>query len=298
MSPDGTDASRSRLLLVGAALLWSIGGVLAKCPWIVEIPVASRSTVLACYRTLFAAAVLAPFVNWRRVRWHPGLIPAAISYAAMNVLYLAAVTRTTAAAAIFLQYTAVGWTVVFGRLFLRERPQRADWFALAFAASGIVSIIVWETSAEYALGNLIGVASGVAYAAVIVSLRGLRGEDPVWVLLLSNLATGVCLWPWVAGQAVELRPVQWVVLGAFGIVQVAIPYLLFAIAMRHVPAHEGALLTLIEAVLNPLWVWLFIGERASAATWIGGGLILMGLVAQQVLRQRQRSRTSLSVQRP
>lgn len=285
MASPAADVTRSRALLLVAALLWSIGGLLAKSPAIVEIPLDARSSVLACYRTLFAAAVLAPFVSWRRVRWHRGLIPAAIAYAAMNILYLSALTRTTAAAAIFLQYTAVAWSVVLGWFVLRERPRRADWIALAFACSGIASIVYWETSVQHATGNLIGLCSGVAYAGVIVSLRGLRTEDPVWVLMLSNLATGLCLLPWVSGLPLELRPAQWGILAAFGIVQVAIPYLLFAIAVHQVAAHEAAMLTLIEAVLNPLWVWLFVGEKASAATWIGGGLILSGLIVQQQLRR-------------
>jgi len=283
------------MLLLIAAVMWSMGGVLAKCPWIVEIPVESRGAVLACYRTLFAAGALAPFVNWRKVRWHRGLVPMMLSYAAMNILYLSALTRTTAAAAIFLQYTAVGWAVVLGWLVLRERPHRADWIALLFACCGIASIVGWETSREHAAGNLIGLASGIAYAAVAVGLRGLRSEDPVWVVMLSNLTAGLCLLPWVLLQSLELRPAQWGVLAAFGIVQLAIPYLLFAIAVRSVPAHEAALLTLIEAVLNPIWVWLIIGERASTATWIGGLWIVAGLMLQQFLRRRS---ASLAVDAP
>lgn len=281
-----TDATRSRLLLLGAALLWSIGGVLAKSPWIVEIPLAQRGGVLACSRALFAAAALAPFVSWRRIRFPRALLPTALSYAAMNILYLSALTRTTAAAAIFLQYTAVAWAVVLGWLCLHERPQRADWIALLFAGFGIAWIVSWEATAQQMTGNLIGLCSGVAYAAVAVGLRSLRSEDPVWVVMLSNLVGGLCLLPWVASMPVELRPEQWGIVAAFGVIQLAIPYLLFALAVRSVSAHEAALLTLIEAVLNPVWVWLFIGERAAAATWIGGGCILAGLALQQILRRR------------
>ena len=286
MSDAAAGASYSRLLLLLAALLWSIGGALAKSPWIVEIPVESRGAVLACYRALFAAAVLCPFVAWRRVRWHRGLLPTALAYAAMNILYLSALTRTTAAAAIFLQYTAVGWAVILGWWVLRERPHRADWFALLFTGCGIACIVLWETSAQHTAGNLIGLASGVAYAAVAVGLRGLRSEDPVWVVMISNLTAGLCLLPWVSAMPVDLRPAQWGVLAVFGVVQLAVPYLLFAVAVRHVPAHEAALLTLIEAVLNPIWVWLLVGELASAATWIGGAWILTGLIVQQRLRRR------------
>lgn len=286
MSSMSAGATRSRLLLLAAALLWSIGGVLAKSPWIVEIPVAQRGMVLACYRALFAAGALAPFVNWRQVCFALGLIPTAAAYAAMNILYLSALTRTTAAAAIFLQYTAVAWAVVLGWLCLRERPHRTDWIALIFACCGIACIVFSETSAQHAAGNLIGLASGVAYAGVAVGLRGLRREDPVWVVMISNLTAGACLLPWVASSPISLRPEQWGIVAAFGVVQLAIPYLLFALAVRSVPAHEAALLTLVEAVLNPIWVWIFVGERASAATWIGGGCILTGLALQQYLRRR------------
>jgi len=286
MSTPVVDATRSRLLLLAAALLWSIGGVLAKSPWIVEIPLAQRGAVLACYRALFAAAVLAPFVNWRRIRHHRALVPTALSYAAMNILYLSALTRTTAAAAIFLQYTAVVWAVALGWLFLRERPHRSDWIALVFACGGIACIVSSEATAEQVSGNLIALASGVAYAAVAVGLRGLRSEDPVWVVMVSNLTAGLLLLPWVASMSIDLRPEQWAVVAGFGVIQLAIPYLLFTLAVRTVAAHEAALLTLLEAVLNPVWVWIFVGERASIATWIGGGCILMGLAVQQIIRRQ------------
>lgn len=284
MTSAAARTSRSRGLLLLAALLWSIGGVLAKSPWIAEIPIEFRGGVLACYRALFAAAVLAPFVAWRRVRWHRGLLPTALSYAAMNILYVSALTRTTAAAAIFLQYTAVGWSVLLGGLLLREHPRRADWIALLFAGCGIVSIVAWETSASHMPGNLIGLASGVAYAGVVVGLRALRSEDPVWVVMISNLTAGLCLLPWVRSMPVELHAAQWGVLAVFGVLQMAIPYLLFALAVRESLAHEAALLTLIEAVLNPVWVWLFVGEIASIATWVGGGCIIAGVMAQHLLR--------------
>lgn len=286
MAPSPADATRSRLLLLGAALLWSIGGVLAKSPWIAEIPLAQRGAVLACYRALFAAAALAPFVKWRLVRVDRSLVLTALSYAAMNILYLSALTRTTAAAAIFLQYTAVAWAVVLGWLCLRERPRRADWLALLFACGGIACIVWQETSAPHAAGNLIALASGVAYAGVAVGLRALRNQDPVWVVMFSNLTAGLGLLPWVASMPVELGVEQWGIVAAFGVIQLAIPYLLFAVAVRNVAAHEAALLTLIEAVLNPVWVWLIVGERASTATWTGGACILAGLILQQLLARR------------
>ena len=268
----------SLALLLTAALLWSLGGILAKNHWIEQIPLASRGPVLACWRALFAAACLAPLVRWRRVRWRPALLPMALSYAAMNLLYVSALTRTTAAAAIFLQYTATAWAALLGWLLLGERVRRGDLVALALAAAGIACIVTAEWSGANALGNWLGVASGAGYAGVIVGLRSLRDEDPFWLVLLNNLTAGLALLPWVLHMPVSLSAPQWGVIAAFGAVQLALPYVLFARALRGVSAHEAALLTISEAVLNPFWVWLFIGEIAPASTWIGGSLIIAGLV--------------------
>jgi drug/metabolite transporter (DMT)-like permease len=273
----------SRALLLSAALLWSLGGILAKNEWIEQIPVSSRGPVLACYRALFAAVCLVPLVRWRRVHWRMALLPMALSYSAMNVLYVSALTRTTAAAAIFLQYTATAWAALLGWLLLGERIRRGDLVALGLAAAGISCIVAAEWSGANALGNLLGVASGIGYASVIVGLRSLRDEDPFWLVFLNNLTGGLALLPWVLGMQVPLDAPQWSVIASFGVIQLAIPYLLFARALRGVSAHEAALLTIIEAVLNPLWVWLFIGEIAPASNWVGGALIMTGLVLRYTL---------------
>jgi drug/metabolite transporter (DMT)-like permease len=266
------------MLLLTAALLWSLGGLLAKIAPIQAIPLEARGPLLACYRALFAAVCLTPFVRWRRIRWRFGLLPLALSYAAMNLLYVTALTRTTAAAAIFLQYTSVAWAVALGWLLLRERVDRGDLVALACAVAGIGCIVVAESGSANAWGNLLGVGSGLTYAGVIVGLRALRDEDGWFLILINNAVGGLLLLPWVWSMHVSLSGVQWSVVAGFGVVQLAIPYILFAQAVRTVRAHEAALITILEAVLNPLWVWLFVGEAAAASTWLGGGLIVLGLV--------------------
>src|SRR5690606_2642302 len=80
-SSDQAPAS-GRWLLLSAALLWSTSGLLVKCPPMQTIPLDVRGPLLACYRVLFAAACVAPFVNWRSVRFRPALIGMTLSYAA------------------------------------------------------------------------------------------------------------------------------------------------------------------------------------------------------------------------
>src|SRR5215475_8893007 len=91
--------TRDRLLLLAAAVLWSTSGLLMKSPPLEAIPVDERGPLVACFRALLAGLCLAPFVNWKQARFHRRMIPMAMAFAAMNFLFITAMTRTTAAAA-------------------------------------------------------------------------------------------------------------------------------------------------------------------------------------------------------
>jgi drug/metabolite transporter (DMT)-like permease len=84
--------------------------------------------------------------------------------------------------------------------------------------------------------------------------------------------------PWVISQGLIPSGTQWAVIGVLGAFQMGLPYVLFARGMAGVPAQEAGLITLLEAILNPFWVWLFWREEVTTSTWIGGALILAGLL--------------------
>ena len=273
---------RSRLLLISAAVLWSTSGLLIKSPALVALPLADRGLMLACYRALFAAVVMIPFVRLRAIRWRPMLLPMIASFAAMNLLFVTSMTRTSAAAAIFLQYTSVVWASLLGRLFLGERITRGNLVAMIFAVCGIVWIV--SHSAESRLtGNLIALGSGLSYAGVIFCLRYLRDEDSLWLVSLNHAVSGLLLLPWVLSLGISLGPSQWSLAAVLGVFQMGLPYLLFARGVRSVRTQEAALLTLLEPILNPVWVLLFWGEPVGTATWLGGAMILGGLAARYLL---------------
>ena len=275
--------ARARLLLVAAAVLWSTSGLFVKSPPLEQLPIADRGPLLACFRTLFAAIVLLPFVCRADVRWHRMLVPTALSFALMNVLFVTAMTRTTAAAAIFLQYTATVWAAALGAFFLRERIDRGTLVALVCAVAGIGWIVAAESSSEHFTGNLIALGSGAAYAGVVIGLRALRTEGAAWLVTLNHAVAGLVLLPWILGRGVTLDPLQWGLVALLGIVQMGLPYLLFARAVRAVTAQEAALVTLLEPILNPGWVWLFWGETPPPSTIIGGAFILGGLALRYTI---------------
>jgi drug/metabolite transporter (DMT)-like permease len=269
--------------VVAAALLWSTSGLFVKSPSLREVPLDERAPLIACFRALVAGLCLVPFVNWKKARLRAGMLPMVIAFAAMNLLFIAALTQTTAAAAIFLQYTGIGWAFLFGALLLGERVTRANLMALGFVLAGIVCIVSGEWRGEQFTGTVLALGSGLAYGAVIASLRALHREDSAWLIVLNHLVSGAVLVPWIVARGLVPSGEQLIVIGGMGAFQMGLPYVLFARGLATVPAQEAGLITLLEAVLNPVWVWLVWGETVAGSTWLGGAMILSGLLLRYLI---------------
>ncbi len=276
-------ATRGRLLVLAAALLWSTSGLFLKSPLFESLPHPQRGPMLACYRALFAAAILIPFVSLRAIRWRWELVPMVLAFAMMNVLFVTAMTRTTAAAAIFLQSTSIVWALLLGWVLLRERVDRGSLVAMVCALCGIAWIVVADWAGENFLGNLMALGAGASYAVVITCLRRLRDEQAAWLVALNHLVSGVVLLPWVLTFDVSLDASQWSLVALLGMLQMGVPYVLFARGVTTIRTQDAALLVLIEPILNPVWVWLCWGEEVELPVWIGGGLIVVGLASRYLL---------------
>jgi drug/metabolite transporter (DMT)-like permease len=182
---------------------------------------------------------------------------------------------TTAANAIFLQYTAPLWIVAFGPLLIGERLRSRDAAPLGICLLGIIVLFAGNQGGGDTLGLWLGAGSGLFYGLFFLWLRRIRYADPVAITFVNCLGVALLL---------VFVPTVWDVgLEALGLlvvmsaVQFALPYTLFTKGIDYVPAAEASLIALIEPVLNPIWVALFFGENPSAATLIGGAVILVGL---------------------
>jgi len=274
--------------------------------------VGDRGLLIACWRCFFAALALLPLMAWqwkrngrdrdprearteergrdeaggkvgpRQVtgpsqmvkRW----LPLLASFAAMNGLFVAAMTRADAGDVIFLQYMAPLWVFIGSVIWLGERVVKANLAALGLGLGGVLVIVYASSGGDELTGALLALGAGVAYAGVILSLRALKGEDPLHLILACLVASWLVLLPLALPLTVELGLAQWAWIAILGVVQMATPYVLFAWGLRSITAQEGALITLLEPVLNPLWVWLVWGEAIAGHTIMGGGLIMAGLV--------------------
>jgi drug/metabolite transporter (DMT)-like permease len=254
-----------------AALLWSASGFFVKSPYLADWD----GPQVAFWRAAFACIALWPFV--RRPRWTFALIPMTILFAGMNYTYLTAMVEGSAANAIWLQCTAPVWVLLVGVFVLGERSIWRDWLMVAFAALGIGLILYYESRGVALEAVYWGLASSFFYAGVVLSLRQLRDFDSVWLAALNHTVTVVALAPFAIGAHEWPSGIQWPLFAAFGVLQMGLPYVLFARGLKRIPAHEATAIGLIEPLLNPLWVFAAWGDKPAWWTIVGGLFILIGL---------------------
>ncbi|MBW8885089.1 MAG: EamA family transporter [Planctomycetia bacterium] len=257
---------------MAAAILWSTSGFFVKAP---VLKVFSGMDLAFC-RAAFACVVLWPLV--RRPQWSWKLLPATATFVARNCTYLTSMAMGSAANAIWLQFTAPVWVLLFGVFVFKEKANWRDWLLVAFAAAGVAVILHFESRGKSIEAVLWGLASGVFYAGVVLSLRHLRSMESAWLVALNHLVTALVLAPIALGGPRFPSGLQWPLLAGLGIVQMGLPYVLFARGLRSIPGHEATGIGLVEPLLVPIWAYLAWGDRPDWWTLVGGGFILVGLV--------------------
>lgn len=267
----------ARLLVVAAAVMWSSSGFFAKFELVKD-----WGPLLAFWRAAFACVILLPLI--RQPRWSWKLIPMTATFAAMNYTYLSAMDKGTAANAIWLQSTAQMWVLLIGVLVFRERAVLRDWLLVVLCALGIALILAFESRGKSLEAVIYGLFSGVFYAGVVLSLRQMREFESAWLVGLNHLVTALLLspWMWTSYQSGVHWPSGWLwlLLAGFGILQMGLPYVLFARGLKTIPGHEAAGIGLLEPLLVPIWAFLVTAGKDVPQWWTlaGGGLIFAGLV--------------------
>ncbi len=304
MSSGVPTVRRARACLVLAAVLWSLGSVfmrLLREPLGLGLNEPALSPLqIAFYRGLFGGLVMLALVKRSEMVFRRPMLGMMLAFAVMSAMYLSALDGP-AANAIFLQNTAPVWVYVFAVVALGERGDRRGWAAVLLAAAGATVIVSgnWPRNVPPAEHDkqtvqlLLGLGSGIVYAVVVLFLRVLRDHSAAWLVALNLLGTAVTLGLFVllndgrsafAEWATAPSAKQVAVLVVFGAFQMAFPYWLFTRGLRSVSAHEAALITLIEPLLNPVWAYLITPEKDSPNVWMfaGGALILVALVWRYV----------------
>jgi drug/metabolite transporter (DMT)-like permease len=266
-----SEAERRRaiLFLILAATLWSTGGVLIKeISW-------SPLAILAG-RNIFSSALLLAYLRRFPTKWTRWKIIAAAAHLLTSFLFISSTKLTTAANAIFLQYTAPVYIVLLAFWFLRERPARTDWISMIVIFSGMLLFFGDKLSTSGLYGNILAVLSGVTMAVMTVALRAQKAGMPAESILIAQLTSVVLGFPLVLRESWTIT--NWLIILYLGVFQIGLAFLLFTNAIKHVPAIQATLISTLEPILNPVWVFLFIGEEPGKFA-LAGGLVVLGGIA-------------------
>jgi len=282
------DHSKSVLLLLLAALLWSSGGLLFKyIAWPALAVAGARGLIAAIFLILVAGRSL-------RFTWSPVQLGAAASYAACTVLFALANKLTTAANAILLQYTAPVWIALLGTWLLGERTTRADWITIAAVFFGMGIFLYDGLQVHDVAGIFVAISSGLFFALTAIFLRKQKTGSPLESIILGNLI-GFLVGLSAIWSAPPLSMPGLGALFALGVVQLGLAYFLYARAIKHVTALEAVIIPIIEPILNPVWVMIFNGERPSRLSLVGGAIVLGSVTWRAIASVRSRRRPDTDI---
>ena len=269
------ESSRKHYQAVGLALaasvLWSSGGLLIK--WVAWNPLAISGA-----RSAIATVVLLLALRRIRFSWSFAQVGGAVVYAATVILFVIATKLTTSANAILLQYTAPVYAALFGAWFLGERVSWLDWATIAVVIGGMVLFFFDRLTPGGMLGNVFAIASGVTYAGLVTLLRKQKDASPLESVLMGNVLTALIGLPFMLQGAPG--GASWIGLIFLGVFQLGLSYVLYSSAIKHITVLEAILVSVIEPILNPVWVYLVMGEAPGRWALVGGLIVLIGMAAR------------------
>ncbi len=222
------------------------------------------------------------------------MFPMVVCFVLMNWTYLTAIVSGSPTNTIWFQNLAPVWVLLGAVVFLKESTELRDWAMMATCVAGVLFILVMEflyvdASPEHRWWSpVLAIASGFFYAGVIFSMKALRKHDSAWLISLNHIATALAMFPIVWWSGVSLPTgSMWLLLAGIGMLQMGLPYFLFARGLRTTPSHVASLITLLEPVLLPVWVQLTrMGDPNYHPphwwTWLGASCILLGLTMRYV----------------
>ena len=273
-------ATSANIILIIAALMWSVGGLFIK---LVDLsPIAITGT-----RSIAAALVFLIYLKKPQLYWNRYFITGVISYAAMMLLYVFSIRLTTAANAIFLEFTAPIYVVILGYFVLNERITIFDILSMVVIFSGMTLFFIDELSFYGFWGNIMAAVAGVCLGVVTIMIRK-ENESAFQIVLMGNILTALVCIPFMFAGFQETASTDWFIIFVLGIVQLGIPYILYTKALRQVKALDAILVSMIEPILNPFWVYIFVGEKMGEWALFGGILVLSGSIGRAIIKIKLR----------
>lgn len=274
------------LYVLAAALLWSTGGLFIKWTTIGGLE-------LSFWRSLFAIFTVAFFT--RREGFGINRLTAAASflYAVLLILFVLATKATTAANAIFLQYTAPVYLLILEPVIYKERFRSRDLITVAVCLGGMALFFVGQLRPQDVAGNVMALASGLCFALYFLLLRHPRAREVnrASSVIYGNTLAVIMTAPWGLATLTSITGHDMIGVAYLGIIQLGVAYTFFTLGMaRGVRSLDAGIICYVEPVLNPVWVFLILGEQPSKWALLGGSIIIVAVIVHMILDARGKRR--------
>lgn len=263
------------------ATLWSIAGLVIN-------HVHMHPLVIAGGRSFFAAITVFVYmaVTRQRIVLSRDTLLSGGLLAAVFICFVGANKMTTPANAIVLQYTAPIFVLIFSMLFLHKKPRLFDVGAVLLTLLGVVMFFIGSLGAGDMLGNFVGVIAGMFMGGMFVAVGNTKGEEKMSGILLGHVFCAVAGLPFVffTENTLDVTGVSLVAL--LGVVQLGIPYILYALAASKCSTIVCVVISAIEPVLNPILVAVFDKQVPGTLSIISGLFLIAVITVYSVLDER------------
>lgn len=267
-----TKEKKAMLMMAICACMWSIGGIFIKL-------VSWSPFLIAGGRSILAAGVVAVYMYVSKTKVNVCKYSVGAGFCLMGVLicFVAANKLTTAANAIILQYTAPIFILIISILFLHHKVHKKEVFTVAITTIGIIFFFFDELSPGNIAGNVLAILAGLFLAIMFMIIGFGGGEDDsirLSGILIGHLLTALVGIPVGLPMTESFAASEFLCIVILGIIQLGIPYVLYALASRDCSPLACSLIGMLEPILNPVWVLIFDGETPGFYALIGGLIVV------------------------
>jgi drug/metabolite transporter (DMT)-like permease len=277
--PDEKSARRRGVLLVLiATVLWSLAGLFARLLTHLDV-----WTVMG-WRALLGAASIATV---GLIEWRSGRLDNPLGFGALSPIsaYTASVMTTTIADVMVIYATMPFVAAAMGFLVNGERVTARTLVASSLALIGILIMVASGLGSGRLLGQALSMLMTLAFAGMIVLQRRQPGASIIVVNCLGAIGSGIFGLANSPLQSISLQ--DFAILFVFGLTTIGLAFVLFMEGAKFIPSAEAGLISLLDVVLGPLWVFIAFGENPGLATIIGGAIVLGAAVWRMAPELRQ-----------
>ena len=269
-----------------AGLLWSTGGLLIKL-------ISLTAMQLAFFRCCIAAITFGSLFRKKILLVNKLTFINSVFYAAILITFVIATKKTTAANAIFLQSTAPIYVLIFEPIFNKTKYERINVITVAVCMVGMLLFFVGKIEPGHLEGNIIALISGLAFASFFLGMKKNYPKFQNSSIFYGNVLVAIISIPFLFSLE-TLKTDDFLMVTFLGVFQIAFAYAFFSAGLKRIFAVEASIISMIEPVLNPVWVFIGYDEIPSVTGIIGGIIILTSITVRSLIAGKSKIRTKFN----